>query len=330
MYPLKFENIYFQKVWGGRKLEKIRDNLPEGNIGESWDISCHVNGKSKICNGIYKGRTLENIISTDGEKILGTKIIKESFPLLIKLIDAEDKLSIQVHPKEQDVKEEGEAGKTELWYVMYAEEKSKIILGFKPEVEKMEIQDAIEKGQLEKLINEIPVSAGQVFYVKSGLVHGIGEGIIIAEIQQNSDTTFRIYDYNRGRELNKDRALEVLDVSLVGKNSTGLKALKDGYEKTYLCLSKEFSVELYEVKTFLKEYSDIERFYIFTCVQGSGTISYIIGKNSLETMEIKLGDSIFIPACLGKYSFQGSMKLLKSYVPDVEKVRKEILDQVEA
>lgn len=330
MYPLKFENIYFQKVWGGRKLEKIRDNLPEGNIGESWDISCHDNGKSKICNGIYKGRTLENLINSEGEKVLGTKIIKESFPLLIKLIDAEDKLSIQVHPKEQDVKEQGEAGKTELWYVMYAEEEAKIILGLKPGVEKKEVEEAIEEGQLERLINEIPVYEGQVFYVRSGLVHGIGEGIIIAEIQQNSDTTFRIYDYNRGRELNKDRALQVLDISLEGKESTGLKAVKGGYEKTYLCLSKEFSVELYEVKTFLKEYSDIERFYIFTCVQGSGRINYRIEKNSTESMDIKRGDSIFIPACLGEYSFQGNMKLLKSYVPNVEKVRKEILDQVEA
>ena len=330
MYPLKFENIYFQKVWGGRKLEKIRDNLPEGNIGESWDISCHVNGKSEISNGIYKGKTLENLINLEGEKVLGTKMIKETFPLLIKLIDAEDKLSIQVHPKEQDVKNEGESGKTELWYVMYAEDEAKIILGFKPGVEKSEVEKAIEKGQLEGLINEIPVCKGQVFYVKSGLVHAIGEGIIIAEIQQNSDTTFRIYDYNRGRELNKDRALEVLDVTLVGKESTGLKAAKEGYEKTYLRVSKEFSVELYEVKTFLKEYSDKERFYIFTCVQGSGKINYMIRESLTESMDIKLGDSILIPAYLGEYSFKGNMKLLKSYVPDIEKVRKEILNQVEA
>ncbi|KOA21463.1 mannose-6-phosphate isomerase ManA [Clostridium homopropionicum DSM 5847] len=329
MYPLKFENIYFQKVWGGRKFEKIRDNLPEGNIGESWDISCHVNGKSKICNGIYKGETLENLISLKGEKILGTKMIKGAFPLLIKLIDAEDKLSIQVHPKNQDVKVEGESGKTELWYVMYAEKEAKIILGFKSGVEKKEIKEAIEKGQLEKLINEIPVSTGQVFYVRSGLIHAIGEGIIIAEIQQNSDTTFRIYDYNRGRELNTGRALEVLDVKLEGKESKGIKTLKDGYEKTYLCLCNEFSVELYEVKTCFKEYSDMERFYIFTCVQGNGKINYIIENNLTESMNIKLGDSIFIPAYLGEYSFQGNMKLLKSYVPDVEKVRKEILNHVE-
>ncbi|MCY6484713.1 class I mannose-6-phosphate isomerase [Clostridium aestuarii] len=324
MYPLKFENLYYEKIWGGRDLELFRDNLPEGNIGESWDVACHLHGTSIVANGELKGTKLDELIRLKGKKLIGTKISTEWFPLLIKLIDTKDKLSVQVHPDNQYGKEvEGEMGKTEVWYVMEAFEGANLILGTKEGCTKEKFEKAIKEGNLDKYIYEIPVKKGEVYFVKSGLIHSIGRGVIIAEIQQNSDTTYRVYDYNRGRKLHINRALDVVDFSLYGNKSTGLKTERVGYNKTYLCLCEDFSLELYDVKKYFTEVSDVERFYVFTCVEGQGKIVYKEGFQG-----IKKGDSVLIPATLGEYTFKGEMKVLKSYVPDIKKVEEDILHEV--
>ena len=324
MYPLKFENLYYEKIWGGRDLEKLRDNLPEGKIGESWDVACHDHGMSIVANGEYKGLTLDKLIELEGEKILGDKIAKDKFPLLIKLINAKDKLSVQVHPDDEYGKMvEGELGKTEIWYVVEAFEGANLVVGTK-DCTREQFQEAIDTGNFDKYLNKIPVKKGEVYFVKSGLVHAIGEGVIIAEIQQNSDTTYRVYDYNRGRELHIDKALDVIDFSLKGEQSKGLKVENENYNKIFYSLCDKFSLELYEIKEQLQEESDRERFYIFTCVEGEGTIYFNDGEE-----KIKYGDSIFIPAYLGKYEIKGKLKVLKSYVPDVKKVEQEIIGVVE-
>lgn len=323
MYPLKFENIYFDKIWGGRELGLFRDNLPEGKIGESWDVSCHKHGMSIIANGQYKGMRLDEAIGKFKEQIIGTKISEKWFPLLVKLINANDKLSVQVHPDDMYAQNtEGEMGKTEVWYVVEAFEGANLVVGTK-KCTKEQFMKAIETGDFDKFLNKIPVHKGEVYFVKSGLVHAIGEGVIIAEIQQNSDTTYRVYDYNRGRELHVDKALDVVDLQLKGEKSRGIKLERDGYDKTYYCLCENFSLELYDICESLTESSDRERFYIFTCVDGNGTIA------SEGTSDVvKKGDSILIPASLGAYTFKGNMKLIKSYVPDVKKVENEILSEI--
>lgn len=323
MYPLKFENIYFEKIWGGRDLSIFRDNLPDGNIGESWDIACHENGTSIIANGKYKGLSLTELIGIEKEKLLGNKIQSDWFPLLIKLINSKSNLSVQVHPNDEYAKVvEGEMGKTEVWYVVEANEDANIIIGTK-NCTKEQFRKAIEEGNLENHMNKIPVKKGDIYYVKSGLIHAIGEGLIIAEIQQNSDTTYRVYDYNRGRELHIDKALDVVDLNLECKKSEGLTVFKDGYSKTSYCISKDFLLEKYNIKTSLEEESDIDRFYIFTCVEGKGIIKYNNGKES-----IKKGDSILIPATLGKYKITGNLEILKSYVPDVSESESKLLSVV--
>lgn len=327
MYPLKFENLYYEKIWGGRDLEQFRDNLPDGNIGESWDVACHKNGTSIVANGEFKGKTLDVLIKEEGSRLIGTKISPDWFPLLIKLINAKDKLSVQVHPNDEYAKRvEGDMGKTEVWYVVEAFEGANLVVGTKGNCTKEQLKEALEKDELDEYMNKIPVKKGDVYLVRSGMIHAIGEGVIIAEIQQNSDTTYRVSDYNRGREIHVKKALDVIDLSLRGKKSEGIKVKKDGYEKTYLCLGRDFSLELYDFKDELTEKSDEERFYIFTCVDGKGQLFY--GENNNESENIKYGDSILIPAATGSYTFKGSMKLLKSYVPDVEKVQKEILREI--
>jgi mannose-6-phosphate isomerase len=323
MYPLKFENLYYEKIWGGRDLENYRSNLPDGNIGESWDVACHPHGMSVVANGEYKGTRLDKLIEKLGKKVLGDKIDDKLFPLLIKLINAKDKLSVQVHPNDEYAhRVERELGKTEIWYVVDAFEGANLVVGTK-ECTKEQFKEAINSGTLDNYLNRIPVKKGEVYFVKSGLVHAIGEGVIIAEIQQNSDTTYRVYDYNRGREIHVDKALDVIDLNLKGKKSMGLKIERETFIKTYYNLCDKFSLELYEIKTSLVEKSDEERFYIFTCVEGNGTISFEGGSEKIEA-----GESIFIPAYLGKYEINGSVKLLKSYVPDLEKVEKDIISEI--
>jgi mannose-6-phosphate isomerase len=323
MYPLKFYNIYFDKIWGGRDFELYRDNLPEGDIGESWDIACHPNGTGVVSNGKFKGIKLDELISMYGTELIGTKLSDKWFPLLIKLINAKDKLSVQVHPDDKYGKEvEGEMGKTEVWYVMEAFEGANLVVGTR-KCTREQFKEAIETGNFDKYMNKIEVKKGDVYFVKSGLVHAIGEGVIIAEIQQNSDTTYRVYDYNRGRELHIKKALDVADLNLKGGLSRGLTVKGEGYSKTYYCVGEHFSLELYDVEESFAEKSDIERFFAFTCVDGRGSINY-----GSESLDIKAGDSVLIPASMGEYSFSGKLKVLKSYVPDVEKVKNEIINVV--
>ncbi|ETI88259.1 MAG: Mannose-6-phosphate isomerase, class I [Clostridium butyricum DORA_1] len=314
MYPIKFENLYYERIWGGKDLEKFRNNVPEGVIGESWDIACHKNGTGKVANGELKGKGFDEVIKEYGNKFLGNSIsIAEDFPLLIKLITAKDKLSVQVHPNDEYAKRvENDLGKTEAWYVVDAEEGASLIVGTK-DCDKETFKKAIEDGNLDKYLNKIPVKKGDFFYVQSGLVHAICEGILIAEIQQSSDTTYRVYDYNRGREIHVEKALDVIDFSLKGENTQGITIKNDGYDKTYLCLGEYFTIQKYEVNTSVKEASDEDRFYLFTCVDGEGTIKYNGGEEN-----ISMGDSIFIPASLGEYELCGKFTLLKSYVPDVK------------
>lgn len=314
MYPIKFENLYYERIWGGKDLEKFRNNVPEGVIGESWDIACHKNGTGKVANGELKGKGFDEVIKEYGNKFLGNSIsIDEDFPLLIKLITAKDKLSVQVHPNDEYAKKiENDLGKTEAWYVVDAEEGASLIVGTK-DCDKETFKKAIEDGNLDKYLNKIPVKKGDFFYVQSGLVHAICEGILIAEIQQSSDTTYRVYDYNRGREIHVEKALDVIDFSLKGENTQGITIKNDGYDKTYLCLGEYFTIQKYEVNTSVKEASDEDRFYLFTCVDGEGAIKYNGGEE-----KISMGDSIFIPASLGEYELCGKFTLLKSYVPDVK------------
>lgn len=323
MYPIKFENLYYERIWGGKDLEKFRDNVPSGIIGESWDIACHKNGTGTVINGQLRGKSFDEIIKNYGERLLGKEIRSKEFPLLIKLITAQDKLSVQVHPDDEYANRvEKDSGKTEAWYVVDAQEGASLIVGTK-DCDKEKFKKAINEGKLDKYLNKIPVKKGDFFYVQSGLVHAICEGVLIAEIQQSSDTTYRVYDYNRGREIHVDKALEVIDFNLRGENSQGIVIKKNGYDKTYLCLGKYFTIQKYEVTDSVKENSDEKRFYLFTCVEGNGTIKYDGGEE-----KILMGDSILIPATLGEYELVGNFTLLKSYVPDLEEEEKKILDVV--
>lgn len=309
MYPIKFENLYYEKIWGGRDFEKFRKNLPEGDIGESWDIACHKNRTGVVVNGELKGMTFDNVINKYGHKLVGTKISTEKFPLLVKLINAKENLSVQVHPGDEYAKKyENEFGKTEAWYVLDAKPDSKIIVGTK-DCDKETFKKAIEEGKCEEYLNIIDVKKGDSFLINSGLVHAICKGLTIAEIQQNSDITYRVYDYGRPRELHIKESLDVInfDIEVINLSNNNKEAF-NGYSKIKLCDNEYFGIIKYEISKEWRDKSDSEKFYIITCIEGEGNI---ITENTKDL--ITKGDSYLIPASLGCYQIIGNLELIKSY-----------------
>lgn len=314
MYPIKFENLYFEKIWGGRDFEAFRDNLPENKIGESWDVACHENGMSIISNGEFKGKSLKEIIDIYGSKIVGEDI-KKDFPLLIKLINSNEKLSVQVHPDDKYAKRvENSKGKTEFWYVVDAKKGAKLIIGTK-NCDRKIFEESIKNNTTAQYLNVVEVEKGDCFFIESGLVHAIGENVIIAEIQQSSDITYRIYDYDRGREIHTKKALDVINFSLNSKNITNrnkketcISDIKKN-KVVLLCDSKYFTIEKYLLSSIISEKSDKKRFYIFLCLEGQAKI-----ESNGSTEYIKKGESIFIPASLGDYKLIGQAILLKVFV----------------
>jgi mannose-6-phosphate isomerase len=309
MYPIRFENLYYEKIWGGRDLEAFRDNMPEGEIGETWDIACHPNGTGIVENGSLKGTRFDDLIKKYGHKLIGEKVTLEKFPLLIKLINSKEKLSVQVHPgDEYAAKHEGDYGKTEAWYVMDAKPGACLIVGTK-NCSKEQFEEAIKKNDVESYLNKIKVKKGDCFLINSGLVHAICEGVIIAEIQQNSDVTYRVYDYGRPREIHVEKALDVINFNLQCENLSQKEEIKhEGYNQSLLCKNEYFGIEKITIDSQYNDRSDIEKFDMLTCVDGEGTIE---GKEFIE--KIKTGDSYLIPANLGEYSIKGKATILKSY-----------------
>ena len=257
---------------------------------------------SIVENGEFKGKKFDEIINKYGHAIIGSKISKERFPLLVKLINSRENLSVQVHPDDKYALEnENDYGKTEAWYVIDAKPGAKIVAGTKS-CNKERFYKAVVENKCEELLNYIEVKKGDVFLINSGM--------IILEIQQNSDITYRVYDYGRPRKLHIAKAMDVINFSLKAENLSNTKIKEcNGYSISKLCKNKYFAIVKVKVKSEYKDIGEEERFHIITCVEGKG----IISGNGVVS-EIKCGDSFFIPANLEEYKIQGNMSVLKSYV----------------
>ena len=314
MYPIRFENLYYEKIWGGRDFESFRSNMPEGEIGETWDIACHPNGTGIVANGEFKGMSFDKLIEKHGIDLLGNKVSMEKFPLLIKLINSKEKLSVQVHPgDEYAAKYEGDYGKTEAWYVMDAKPGASLIVGTK-NCTKEQFEEAIKNNTVEECLNKIEVKKGDCFLINSGLVHAICEGVIIAEIQQNSDVTYRVYDYGRPREIHVEKALDVINFDLKCENLSKREEVEfDGYSYSLLCKNEYFGIEKLSITKEYKDKGNEENFDMYTCVEGYGHIKGIDRNGNEYSEEIKMGDSILMPATLAEYAITGELKVLKSY-----------------
>lgn len=322
-----FEPIYKEMVWGGDELSKLFGrNIPSANVGESWDISCRPDEMGLVLNGALKGTPFIDVIKENPIKVLGTSLAdNESFPLLVKIITANDNLSVQVHPNDEYAKKSENYiyGKTEMWYILHAPKDSYLIIGLKDGVTKEVFKKAIEEGKTEKYLEKVYIKKGDVINIIEGLVHAITKGVVLAEVQQNSDITYRVYDYNRmgldgkPRQLHVEKALDVIDFDGRIKKETqkGLAVKKDNNNVlTYYISNEYFTIIEYDIHTMIEDCSDNEKFFIFTCVEGSCTID-----SENYSLQLNYGDSVFIPAALGEFTIVGKCKLLKSFVGNIEK-----------
>jgi mannose-6-phosphate isomerase len=323
LYPLKFTPIAKETIWGGNKLQKELNKGfdREKKIGESWEISGVQNDISVVANGNLKGKNLNELIQEYAGQLLGNKNAQKfgsEFPLLIKFIDANDVLSIQVHPDDQLAKERHNSfGKTEMWYLLGAEKESNLIVGFNQEVDQNVYQQKLEEGKLEEILNVEKVQKGSSYFIPAGRVHAIGKGILVAEIQQTSDITYRMYDWNRtdaqgnGRELHTELALDAIDYSLEKEYET--KYTDQLNQSCQLATCEYFTTnKLTFNREIKKDYSQLDSFVIYMCLDGEFEINY----GAEETIRVTKGESILIPAELKNIILKpkGKVEILEVYI----------------
>jgi len=302
-YPIKFKSILQEKIWGGTKLKTLlKKDSNKNNIGESWEISAVENSISVVANGPYKGQTINNLIQTYKANFLGGKVFETfglEFPLLIKFIDAKEALSIQLHPNDTLAKKRHNSfGKTEMWYVMQADEEAKLIVGFKKDTDKATYLEYLKNNKIADLLNADIVKPGDVYFIPTGRIHAIGAGVLLAEIQQTSDITYRIYDWDRrdssgkGRELHTDLALEAIDYKAKESYKTVYKAVTNNVSPVINC--PYFTTNILKVKERVTLDNSLkDSFVIYMCTKGEVSINY-----AEKQMTICVGETILVPACL--------------------------------
>ena len=313
--PLRLKPCLRSYLWGGTRLRGEYHKTGDGIIAESWELSVRADGQTYIDSGAHRGESLADALHADPCGMAGTRCGMEPFPLLIKLIDARRDLSVQVHPSDETAcREKGEQGKTEMWYVVGCEPESTLFLGFSRAVTPDELLRRASDGTICEVLNRVAVHPGDVFFVCPGTVHAIGAGILVAEIQQNSDTTFRVYDYNRlgvdgkPRQLHLERAAEVMNYAPMPDAADTLPPCPpDGVQEVLTC--EYFRVRRAEVKTRVSLSTNGESFTHLMCVRGEGNV--LCGGN---VYPFRQGDSYFLPAALGEYSVQGDCGLVLSGV----------------
>ena len=301
LYPLKFYPIIKERLWGGTKLNSMLEkNIPGELNGESWEVS-GINGDvSVVSNGPLKGNNLQQIIETYPEELLGKGNLRKyghEFPILIKFIDAKKDLSIQLHPGDDLARARHNSfGKTEMWYIMDADPGSELIIGFNRDVTPEEYKSSLESNELTELMNYVPVREGDSFFINTGKVHAIGAGILLAEIQQTSDVTYRIYDFNRRdkdgnlRELHTEMALDAIDYSRKEDYIVNYETEVD--EANNMVQSPYFTTNYWEFTEDRKiDLSSRDSFTIYLCVKGSAQID-----SNNTSVTLKMGETVLIPA----------------------------------
>jgi mannose-6-phosphate isomerase len=310
---MKLKAAYKDYLWGGTRLKAEFGKVTElSPLAEAWEVSCHPDGASRVVGGAFDGRTLWDVLSANpgmmGEKCHG----KMRFPILIKWIDAKERLSLQVHPDDgYAMRVENQLGKNEMWYIADCKPGAEIVLGFEREVSKAELRDAIRYGTLEGLLRRVPVRPGDCYCIPAGMLHAIGGGILIAEVQQSSNVTYRVYDYGRRgvdgklRELHVDKAVEVTDTSLKAVRSDFGVMAEPGYVMEPLSRWGYFDARRYTLHGALKMTAGADSFHTYVCLDGNPVISYGGGAYGLVK-----GESVFIPAGMGDYFLKGDATVL--------------------
>ena len=304
-YPLKFTPILKERLWGGTKLKDVLNKSIESEItGESWELSGVDGDISVVENGDLKGTSLQELIQSNGEALLGKSVVERfglDFPILIKFIDAKQDLSIQLHPNDELAKKRHNSfGKTEMWYVMDADPGAKLIVGFNRDVEKEEYVKSLEEGTLESLMNYEEVAEGDTFFINTGKIHAIGAGVLLAEIQQTSDVTYRVFDFNRRdkngnlRELHTELALDAMDYSKKDDFKVNYSNELDKVNEMVDC--PYFKTNFMELTNSMEQdVTNRDSFTIYMCVGGEANIN-----NDGGSTLIKKGETVLVPAASTK------------------------------
>lgn len=324
LYPLQFEPIFKPKIWGGDKIRTVlgKDFGSASNCGESWEISGVKGDFTRVNAGPLAGKSLHELFEQYGSSLVGNRVFRDSpheFPLLIKFLDAREDLSIQVHPNdEQAMRMHGCKGKTEMWYVLDADEGATLISGFNRDTTREAYLKALADGELMSLLNREQVEAGDVFFLPSGRIHTIGAGLLIAEIQQTSDITYRIYDFDRTddqgnkRELHNDKAVEVLDFINRAPYKT---AYTDDVNKVVQLVKAQYfetNKITFDMKV-TRNFKDLDSFVIYICTGGACTL-----EAAGNEVFLALGDTVLVPAeavATIQLSPEPACQLLETYVP---------------
>ena len=320
MELFKFEPLLKQTIWGGNKIvafKHIQSDME--NVGESWEISGVPGDESIVANGEYKGKNLNDVLAEMKEKLVGEENYKrfgDRFPLLIKFIDARQDLSIQVHPDDETAHRQGKAmGKTEMWYVMDSDEDASLKVGLKKKITPEEYARMVEDDTICDALGNYKVKSGDCFFIPAGRIHAICSGSFIAEIQQTSDVTYRIYDYKRKdkngnyRELHTKEAAEAIDYTVLDDYRTGYTPVKN--EATQLVSCPLFTTAVYDLtEPMTLDYSELDSFVILIALKGEGSILMPSG----ETYSFREGESILFPATTETVKVEGNIKFLETFV----------------
>lgn len=321
LYPLKFQPIFKYRIWGGNKIKNVLNkNIQYDSIGESWEISGVQGDETIVSEGELQGESLSNLIKKFKGDFLGTDLFchfGEEFPLLIKFIDAQTPLSIQVHPNNDIAKKRHNSfGKNEMWYIMEADKDAELIVGFKEKCNSIDFQNRINDNEVLQVLNTIKVTEGDTFYIPAGRIHAIGAGVLLAEIQQTSDVTYRVYDYDRvdqvtgeKRKLHVKQAIDVIDYGMHDLYETNYESLKNVSNK--LVHSPYFKSNLILLEgDVVKDYSKLDSFIIYICVEGAFNVVWN------DTMyNVRKGETLLLPAAINKVVLTSTFaKVIEVYV----------------
>ena len=318
-YPIKFAPILKEKIWGGEKLSEILNKKTDlKNVGESWEISGVQDHISTVANGLYKGKSLNDLIKLHKSKFLGQQnidVFGENFPLLIKFLDAKTNLSVQVHPDDEMAKAKHNSfGKTEMWYIMNSDEDAEIVLGLKDNDIDKNVLSEINASNVDAIFNTEKVKQGDSYFIPAGKIHAIGAGVLAAEIQQTSDITYRVYDWDRTDDTGKQRELHTESAITATKSfpSNGKSNYQLETEKTSNLVDCDFfTTNIFEVKANQKrDYNHLDSFVIFICVEGTAEVTV----NNLTEI-VTMGETILVPANtdIVEFKSEGS-KLLEVFI----------------
>ena len=313
-YPLTFTPILKDRIWGGTKLKSyLNKSIVSETTGESWEISTVPGDISVVTSGVFEGKNINEIIDLHPTEILGKSVIArfgKQFPLLFKFIDAKEDLSIQLHPNDELAKQRHNSfGKTEMWYVMQADESARLVVGFKKDSNQEEYLSHLENKNLVALLNESPVKKGDVFFLETGTIHAIGAGVVVAEIQQTSDVTYRIYDWDRvdangnGRELHTELALDAINYNATDSK---IEYQEEANKSTLVVNCPYFITNIIALQDRFIWKRKKQAFTVFMCTNGQ----FEMVMNG-EILRYRMGDTILIPACIENLTIKGKATLLE-------------------